>query len=131
MNWTIFLIFTLMFIIVFALYTFLNISYLSKLNVNKWLILSIAIIFLAVSVLVPNYTENKILMYVPTGIFFFFFLWFLDARKISKRKKAKMDVTEVIKPKANPNRVKQFKEEDIIKTEDISKKGKKKNKREK
>ena len=131
MNWSLFLILLLMFVVVFALYTFLNIIYLRKLNVNRWILLTLAIIFIIISVFIPNYTDSKILIYVPTGIFFFILLWFLDANKASKRKKNNIDVTEVIKPKANPNRVKQFKEEDIIKTENISKKGKKKTKRKK
>ncbi|NLC65577.1 MAG: hypothetical protein GX752_01385 [Clostridium sp.] len=129
MNWSVFLILLLMFVGVFVLYTFLNISYLSKIKVNQWLILAIAVVFVLASLIVPNYTSNKILTNISIGIFFFFFLWFLDARKADNIRKRNRETTRVIKPKANPNRVKQFKDEDIIKTEDISKKGKKKRKK--
>ena len=129
MNWSVFLILLLMFVGVFVLYTFLNISYLSKIKVNQWLILAIGLVFVLASLIVPNYTSNKILTNILIGIFFFFFLWFLDARKADNIRKRNRETTRVFKPKANPNRVKQFKDEDIIKTEDISKKGKKKRKK--
>lgn len=129
MNWSVFLILLLMFVGVFLLYTFLNISYLSKLKVNQWVILAVAVVFIIASLIVPNFTSNKILTNISVGVFFFFFLWFLDARKSANIRKRNEEPTRVIKPKANPNRVKQFKEEDIIKTEDISKKTKKKRKK--
>lgn len=105
-------------IVVLVLYQVLKVYVLSKLNINKWIVLVVAMIVFVVPMLIwpsmPKFVSN----YVIPGAFVFLFLWFMDlsgfmkSRNTSKtnttstytKKDKKKDV--VIKPKAKPNRVK-------------------------
>ena len=105
-------------IVVLVLYQVLKVYVLSKININKWIVLVVAMVVFVVPMLIwpnmPRFVSN----YVIPGAFVFLFLWFMDlsgfmkSRNTSKtnttstytKKDKKKDV--VIKPKAKPNRVK-------------------------
>lgn len=115
-------------IAIFVVYTLANLYYLSKLKVSKWVILVISLVFLFVGLIIPAYSDNMILNYIPTAIFVFFFLWYADLSGLSnigapKNKNGKTPVS-TIKPKAKPNKLKYADEKDIIKTTDVKSKNK-------
>lgn len=106
-------------------YNVLRVYVFSKLKVNKWIILGIAIsIFILQNILAATY-RNTYLDYGLSFVFIILFLWFFDMTRYGahnprnkkndykivpyKKDKNKKDV--VIKPKAKPNRVKNNKEE--------------------
>lgn len=108
-------------IVILLAYNALKHYVLDKLKVNKWIILTIALIVL----LVPNFLgvdqKNVFWLYGPSGIFIILFLWFIDLSGWNKRKTSnnistssyykksnKKDVK--IRPKAKPNRVKNKKD---------------------
>jgi hypothetical protein len=94
-------------LLIFVGYTVANIYVLSKLKVNRWLILGVAVAFLIIGMIVPYYTDNVVLTYVPTTIFVFFFLWFADLSGFTGFGKKKAEASKpTIKPKAKPNRIK-------------------------
>lgn len=108
-------------IIMLVVYNLLKTYVLSKIKVNKWIVLAAAIVLFIAPVLIwrdmPGYVRN----YVLPGIFVVLFLWFMDLsgfikkRNVSKtnyttassKKDNKKDI--VIRPKAKPNRVRNFK----------------------
>lgn len=123
---------TILFFIVYAavaliVYNVLRVYVFSKLKVNKWIILGIAIGVLFLQTLFGSTYKNTILDYAFSFVFIVLFLWFFDMTKIGassrvnknnkpdykivpyKKDKNKKDV--VIKPKAKPNRIKNNKEE--------------------
>jgi uncharacterized membrane protein YhfC len=126
MNWVRLILFFVAFAAVALIaYNVLRVYVFSKLKVNKWIILGIAIaIFLLQNILAATY-RNTILDYVLSFIFIILFLWFFDMTRYGannprnkkpeykivpyKKDKNKKDV--VIKPKAKPNRIKNNKEE--------------------
>lgn len=128
MNWNNLLIIFGLSIVIFALYTMASMYFLSKLKVNKWMVLGAAFVFLIIGIIVPAYTTNVIINYIPTGIFVFLFLWFADISGLSKMgaPKPKVEPKAQIKPKAKPNKLKYTDEKDIIKTDTDKKKTKKK-----
>ena len=74
----------------------------TKVRVNKWIPLAIAIILFIVQLTIGN--TNK---YLNMGLSIFtvlFFLWFMDILQTGGPKKKEKQI--VIKPKAKPNRVK-------------------------
>lgn len=94
-------------LLIFVGYTVANIYVLSKLKVNRWLILGVAVAFLIIGMIVPYYTDNVVLTYVPTTIFVFFFLWFADVSGFTGFGKKKAEASKpAIRPKAKPNRIK-------------------------
>ncbi len=106
-------------IAIFILYSMANIYYLSKVKVSKWVILVVSLVFLFIGLIIPAYTDNVIIHYIPTAVFVFFFLWYADLSGLSsigapKNKNAKSSAT--IRPKAKPNKLKYADEKDIIKT---------------
>jgi uncharacterized membrane protein YagU involved in acid resistance len=92
-------------IAIYMLYTVLNKYFLSKLNINKWIVLGLAVLFLFVGMAMPALTSNLLLQYVPTTIFVFFFLWFADLAGLGGKRPVDSK-KQVIKPKAKPNRAK-------------------------
>ncbi len=92
------------------------------------MVLGAAFVFLIIGIIVPAYTTNVIINYIPTGIFVFLFLWFADISGLSKMgaPKPKVEPKAQIKPKAKPNKLKYTDEKDIIKTDTDKKKTKKK-----
>lgn len=127
MNWNNLLMVFALSIGIFIVYTMANLYFLSKIKINKWLVLVIGLVFLFIGLIIPAYTDNMFLNYLPTGIFVFFFLWYADLSGLSKVgvPKEKSKNTQVIKPKAKPNKLKYADEKDIVRD---SGKGKKKKK---
>lgn len=97
-------------IVVIVLYNLARKYVLSKIKVNKWVVLSIAVLVFLSPILLSGVIPNTgIWTFVPSGIFVILLLWFMDlsgwgAAKYRKNLEKKNDV--VIKPKAKPNRVK-------------------------
>jgi len=129
LNWTNLLIVFALSIAIFILYSLANMYFLHKLKVSKWLVLILGLVFLFVGLIMPIYTENIVLQYLPTGFFVFLFLWYADLSGLSRIgvPKDKNKNQPVIKPKAKPNKLKYIDEKDILKT--TSEKSKKKNKK--
>ena len=127
MNWNNLLVIFVMSIAIFILYSMANIYYLSRLKVSKWVVLVVSLVFLFLGLIIPAYTDNVIIHYIPTAVFVFFFLWYADLSGLSsigapKNKGAKPSGT--IKPKAKPNKLKYVDEKDIIKTKSTKEKSK-------
>ncbi len=118
MNWNNLLIIFGLSIAIFALYTMASMYYLSKIKINKWIVLAIAIVFLIIGVILPAFSDNQILNYIPTGIFVFLFLWYADLSGLTKlgAPKPKVLPKTTIRPKAKPNKLKYLDEKDVIKT---------------
>ena len=77
----------------------------SKVRINKWIPLSIAILLFVVQIVVG---ETNV--YIRTGLMGFitiFFLWFMEIMQTGGPKKKEKQI--VIKSKAKPNRVKKDK----------------------
>lgn len=126
MNWSNLLIVFAISIGIFIVYSLANLYFLSKIKLNKWVVLVIGLVFLFIGLIIPAYTDNLLLNYIPTGIFVFFFLWYADLSGLSKigAPKEKTSNTQVIKPKAKPNKLKYVDEKDIIRTDSKEKKKK-------
>jgi len=112
---------------IFVVYSMANLYFLSKIKINKWIVLVLGLVFLFIGLIVPAYTDNMFLNYLPTGIFVFLFLWYADLSGLSKIgvPKEKPKNTQVIKPKAKPNKLKYVDEKDIVRDSGKSKKKKK------
>lgn len=112
---------------IFIVYSMANLYFLSKVKANKWLVLIAGLVFLFIGLIVPAYTDNVFLNYLPTGIFVFLFLWYADLSGLSKIgvPKEKTANTQVIKPKAKPNKLKYVDEKDIVQTGNSKNKKKK------
>ena len=126
MNWTNLIIIFAMSIAIFFVYSVVNINYLSKLKVSKWTVLVVSLVFLFIGLIIPAYTDNLIIHYIPTAIFVFFFLWYSDLSGLSKigAPKNKSTNTTTIKPKAKPNKLKYVNEKDIVKSGNSKEKNK-------
>ncbi|HSR03269.1 MAG TPA: hypothetical protein VLM88_01605 [Proteiniclasticum sp.] len=126
MNWTNLLIIFAMSIAIFFVYSIVNINYLSKLKVSKWTVLVVSLVFLFIGLIIPAYTDNLIIHYIPTAIFVFFFLWYSDLSGLSKigAPKNKNTNANTIKPKAKPNKLKYANEKDIVKSGNVKEKSK-------
>jgi hypothetical protein len=77
----------------------------SKVRINKWIPLAVAVVFLIIQMLIG--TTN---IYVTSGLSILtvlFFLWYMDIIQTGGAKKKGKQIT--IKPKAKPNRVKKSK----------------------
>ncbi len=115
-------------IAIFFVYSIVNINYLSKLKVSKWHVLIASLVFLFIGLIIPAYTDNLIIHYIPTAIFVFFFLWYSDLSGLSKIGAPKNNRTNssntTIKPKAKPNKLKYVDEKDIVKSADVKRKNK-------
>lgn len=128
MNWTNLLIIFAMSIAIFFVYSIVNINYLSKLKVSKWTVLVVSLVFLFIGLIIPAYTDNLIIHYIPTAVFVFFFLWYSDLSGLSRigapKNKNISPNTTTIKPKAKPNKLKYVNEKDIVKSVDAKEKSK-------
>lgn len=98
----------LMVIVVLFLYNVLKVYVLENIQVNKWIILTLAaIVFALPNILWPKQVQGTIWQYLQTGVFLILFLWFMDLAGLSKRNAANKNGNNnpVIKTKAKPNRV--------------------------
>ncbi|MGM9973484.1 MAG: hypothetical protein ACI33K_05510 [Clostridiaceae bacterium] len=84
----------------FIAYNFLNKYVLYKLKINRWVILSIAILVLIAPAFLS--LNTPIWMGIQSALFVLLFLWFVDLTKLKKEEDKKIK----IRPKAKPNRVK-------------------------
>lgn len=101
----------LYFILLFALtlgVSFLGRKYVfSKVRINKFIPLAIAIILLVVQMFLPSivsWGSNIIVVVIMTILTVTFFMWFLEIQATGGPKKKDKEI--VIRPKAKPNRVK-------------------------
>ena len=101
----------LYFILLFALtlgVSFLGRKYVfSKVRINKFIPLAIAIILLVIQMFLPNivsWGSNIIVVITMTILTVTFFMWFLEIQATGGPKKKEKEI--VIRPKAKPNRVK-------------------------
>ena len=101
----------LYFILLFALtlgVSFLGRKYVfSKVRINKFIPLAIAIILLVIQMFLPNivsWGSNIIVVITMTILTVTFFMWFLEIQTTGGPKKKEKEI--VIRPKAKPNRVK-------------------------
>lgn len=128
MNWTNLLVIFAMSIAIFFVYSIVNINYLSKLKVSKWTVLVVSLVFLFIGLIIPAYTDNLIIHYIPTAIFVFFFLWYSDLSGLSRigapKSRPSAANTTTIRPKAKPNKLKYVDEKDIVKAEELKGKNK-------
>jgi hypothetical protein len=105
-------------IIIIAVFNVLNKYVLKKIKINKWIVLSLAIVMFLAPYFFTRYIKSSIIMLFLQGIFVIFLLWFMDLSGFMKKqqktnisgssygKKKKNDRNDVIKPKAKPNRAK-------------------------
>ena len=100
-------------IVVVIVYNFLKKYLLHKIKVNKWVILVLALFSLFLpGILLTSAginTNGTFWQYLSSGIAIMFILWFLDLMGFGAyraRSNTASKSTEVIKPKAKPNRVK-------------------------
>ena len=124
MNWNSILIIFAMSIAIFIAYSFANSLYLSKLKVNKWVVLGVSIVFLLIGLVLPLFSTNIWVNYIPTAIFVFFFLWYADLSGLSNVGVPESAKPREIKPKAKPNKLKYVDEKDIVKLETKKEKSK-------
>ena len=74
----------------------------TKIRINKWIVLAIAVVLFIAQVFLGNKnTLNQFLFMVPT---LWFFLWFMELQTGVAIKKKEKKI--VIRPKAKPNRAK-------------------------
>lgn len=110
---------------ILVVYNLLSTYVLSKLKVNKWIILAIGVFIFVLSNFFGNWLPGKLGLYIPAGLFTVFLLWFMDVSGYTARSAAirenKNKPKTIIKPKAKPNRLKYT-------TDVIEVKGKKKKK---
>lgn len=111
-------------IVVLVLYNVLKTYVLFKIKINKWIVFGVAMVLFIVPMLVwpkmPTYISN----YIIPGTTVILFLWFMDlSGYMKKRNSFKSNVSKtnytttkndkkkdvVIRPKAKPNRVKNYK----------------------
>jgi hypothetical protein len=105
MNWLGFIATLIGFgVLILIVYNLLRIYVLSKLNVNKWVILAAAVLIFFLPALIDINVNTTPMALVQSGLFVILFLWFMDLSGFSNRRSKKKEVT--IKPKAKPNRVK-------------------------
>jgi len=118
LNWDNLLLIFVLSIAIFIVYSLTNLYFLSKLKVSKWVVLGASLVFLAIGLVLPAFSNNMILNYIPTAIFVFLFLWYADLSGLSNigAPKKKGPVGPAIKPKAKPNKLKYTDEKDILKT---------------
>mgnify|MGYP000275880438 CR=1 FL=1 len=98
--------FILMFAVIMGGYILCKKYVFSKVRINKWIPLAIAIVLFVAQIFLGA-IMNK---YFTIGISIFaviFFLWFMDIMQTGGPKKKEKPI--VIKPKAKPNRVKKDK----------------------
>ncbi|GFP75210.1 hypothetical protein [Clostridium fungisolvens] len=89
-------------VVVLAIFNFLKIFVLSKININKWIVLGIAIVAFLLPIVLR--IQSTIASTVSSGLFVILLLWFMEIHQGTSKKKQENKVT--IRPKAKPNRVK-------------------------
>lgn len=121
----IFLQMLIMIVIVFLVYNTLRVYVLPKVKVNKWILLAISlIVFIVPSILWPTKVQHFPWNYIQSGLFIIFFLWFAEVSGLyNKSKSARKSNSQIIRPKAKPNRV-NSKDMEVIKLDKKKKRAK-------
>lgn len=91
-------------IVVIFGFNLLNIYFLKKLNINKWLMLGVAVATLALSLYLVMIYPEGLWHLIPLTISLSAFMWFMDLRRKSRNKSRKAEKKIVNKPKPNPKR---------------------------
>ena len=94
--------FVVMIIVMLVAYALCRMYIFTKVRINKWIPLAIAIILFIIQLTLGN--TNKILNFGLSIFTVLFFLWFMEILQTGGPKKKEKPI--VIKPKAKPNRVK-------------------------
>lgn len=97
--------FAVMLIIILGAFALCKKFIFSKVRINKWIPLSIAIVLFAIQVFIGQAN-----IFITSGLSIFavlFFLWFTDIMQTGGPKRKEKQI--VIKPKAKPNRAKKNK----------------------
>ncbi|AGX42278.1 hypothetical protein [Clostridium saccharobutylicum] len=93
--------FILTLVIILGIYVLCRKFIFTKVRINKWIPLSIAIVLFIAQMFLP--TNNVYVRYILPLFPVLFFLWFMDIMQTGKAKKNEKQI--IIKPKAKPNRV--------------------------
>ena len=100
--------FVLMFAVIMVAYVLCKKYVFSKVRINKWIPLAIAIVLFVAQILLGSIEAlqsiNKYATIVISIFAVIFFLWFMDIMQTGGPKKKEKQI--VIKPKAKPNRAK-------------------------
>lgn len=94
--------FIVMFAIIFGIFLLCKKYVFPRVNINKWILLAIAIILLLLQMF--GKIDSTAWNIISTPIIVLSFLWFMDLQQTGGPKKKEKQI--VIKPKAKPNRVK-------------------------
>lgn len=87
-------------------YNILNMSFLKKFRINKWIPLVLAILCFVLPIFLYGKIITFVVVFLQTFLTSFFLFAFLDLRGYREVKKKEI----VIKPKAKPNRIKNNKD---------------------
>lgn len=105
-------------IVVLVLYNVVKTYLLTKVKINKWVVLGASMVIFVVPMIIWPNMPKFVANYVIPGLFVFLFLWFMDLSGFMKKKNnSKTNTTSnyvkkdkkpdvVIRPKAKPNRAK-------------------------
>jgi hypothetical protein len=100
--------FVLMFAVIMGAYVLCKKYVFSKVRINKWIPLAIAIVLFVAQIFLGSIEAfqsiNKYATIVISIFAVIFFLWFMDIMQTGGPKKKEKQI--VIKPKAKPNRAK-------------------------
>jgi len=97
--------FILMFAVIMGAYVLCKKYVFTKVRINKWIPLAIAIVLFAAQIFLG--AMNRYVTIVISIFAVIFFLWFMDIMQTGGPKKKEKQIE--IKPKAKPNRVKKDK----------------------
>ncbi|MCY6371930.1 hypothetical protein [Clostridium ganghwense] len=113
----------LMVIIILIVYNVLKIYVLEKIKINKWIVLTIALVVLLVPSFVWPQIAKSFWYYIQTAVFLILFLWFMDLAGLSRKSTPNNGKDSMIRSKAKPSRLNKNNDMEIIN------KGKKKKKK--
>lgn len=91
-------------IVVIFGFNLLNIYFLKKLNINKWVMLGAAVATLALALFLVIRDPDSLWHLIPLTLSLSAFMWFLDLRRRSRSKSRKAEKKIVNKPKPKPKR---------------------------
>lgn len=94
--------FVLMFILILVCFALCRMYVFSKIHINKYIPLTVAIILFAIQLFFGR--SNVFVNYGLSILAVLFFLWFMDIMQTGGPKKKEKEIK--IRPKAKPNRVK-------------------------
>lgn len=99
-------------IVVIFGFNLLNIYYLKKFDINKWVMLGAAVLTLALALFLVIQDPDSLWHLIPLTLSLSAFMWFMDLRRRSRNKSRKTEKKIVNKPKPNPKRAKMIQNTD-------------------